>query len=242
MNNEDLQQLKALALAFMSGDDSAKGGKYKIGPIAILALIEHIESLVAPAVANAAPADETEAFEAWALTEAGNWDDAPDVFDRIPSGAYLQGQLQNERNAFAAGAAYAHDVNHRAAIAATTQEIRAVASSPEIPDSSTLTDKRIGEIFDELGGVSGFCKNFGYLQFARAIEEASGPNVVLVEALQRVSAWELPATGKEWPSGGAVSYTAEYGSEGARDYIIGVAADALAAAGATQPKEDHGAT
>ena len=69
------------------------------------------------------------------------------------------------------------------------------------------------------------------ISFARAIEAASGPNAALVEALKKIALWELPATGKFWPTGGAVSYEAEYGSNGARDYIRQVAFQALAAVG-----------
>jgi len=49
------------------------------------------------------------------------------------------------------------------------------------------------------------------------------------KALQTIARWDLPATGKTWPSGGAVSYEAEYGSNGARDYMRQVALNALAA-------------
>ncbi len=52
----------------------------------------------------------------------------------------------------------------------------------------------------------------------------------LRDALQRIAAWELPATGQFWPSGNPVGYEAEYGSNGARDYIRGIARAALAAA------------
>lgn len=58
MNNEDLQQLKALAEKIKSGNYSInEGGKFidVSGPDSILALIERIESIAAPAVANAAP-------------------------------------------------------------------------------------------------------------------------------------------------------------------------------------------
>jgi len=54
-------------------------------------------------------------------------------------------------------------------------------------------------------------------------------NKRLKTALERIAKWfgEFPETGQEWPSGGAVSYGALYGSHGERDYMRKVAADAL---------------
>lgn len=43
------------------------------------------------------------------------------------------------------------------------------------------------------------------------------------QSLQDIADWKLPETGHSWPSGGKVSYEAEYGSNGVRDYIRGVA-------------------
>jgi len=48
-------------------------------------------------------------------------------------------------------------------------------------------------------------------------------------ALERIARWhgEFPDTGKTWPTGGAVSYAAECGSNGERDYMRQIALDAL---------------
>lgn len=63
------------------------------------------------------------------------------------------------------------------------------------------------------------------------LNEPSAIQAQLVAALKSIALWELPQTGKEWPTGGKVSYEAEHGSHGARAYIRQVAFDALAAAG-----------
>ncbi len=55
---------------------------------------------------------------------------------------------------------------------------------------------------------------------ARTIERARA-------ALEVIRDWKLPPTGKAWPSGNPTSYEAEYGSNGARDYMRKVAAQAL---------------
>jgi hypothetical protein len=47
------------------------------------------------------------------------------------------------------------------------------------------------------------------------------------EALRKIADWELPSTGETWPSGGPVSYEANFGSNGVRDYIRSVARAAL---------------
>lgn len=61
-----------------------------------------------------------------------------------------------------------------------------------------------------------------------AMEEyANEQKKPLIEALQKIGNWELPDTGRFWPSGGKVSYEAEYGSNGVRDYFRKLAIDAL---------------
>lgn len=68
---------------------------------------------------------------------------------------------------------------------------------------------------------------------AQAALSASGADK-LAEALERVVAWDMPATGKFWPnedgtdSDRPMSYGAAYGSNGERDYIRNVARAALA--------------
>lgn len=58
----------------------------------------------------------------------------------------------------------------------------------------------------------------------------AGEAAQLRNALERIERWELPETGETWPSGGALSYEAAHGSNGVRDYIRGIARQALAAA------------
>jgi len=62
-----------------------------------------------------------------------------------------------------------------------------------------------------------------------AAPAAPAADAGLVEALKTIAQWRLPETGQFWPSGGPVSYEAQHGSNGARDYMRGVAQAALAA-------------
>ena len=51
-------------------------------------------------------------------------------------------------------------------------------------------------------------------------------------ALEKIANWkDFPATGKAWPSGNPISYGAENGFVGERDYMRGVAMQAIAAGG-----------
>ena len=50
----------------------------------------------------------------------------------------------------------------------------------------------------------------------------------LRELIGIIADWEFPETGKTWPSGNPVSYEANFGSLGVRDYIRGIATKALA--------------
>ena len=61
---------------------------------------------------------------------------------------------------------------------------------------------------------------------ARA-EAAEGECARLLTALGTVADWDLPETGETWPSGGPVSFEAQYGSNGARDYMRAVARKAI---------------
>ena len=64
---------------------------------------------------------------------------------------------------------------------------------------------------------------------ARA-EAAEAECARLLTALGTVADWDLPETGETWPSGGPVSFEAQYGSNGARDYMRAVARKAIDAA------------
>ncbi len=50
----------------------------------------------------------------------------------------------------------------------------------------------------------------------------------LREALEKIERWEMPVTGEFYPSGNPVSYEAQQGSIGAREYIRALARAALA--------------
>lgn len=49
----------------------------------------------------------------------------------------------------------------------------------------------------------------------------------LKTALKIIAEWKLPKTGSTWPDGSEMSYETEYGSNGVRDYIRNLAAEAL---------------
>jgi hypothetical protein len=75
---------------------------------------------------------------------------------------------------------------------------------------------------------------------SRAADAPSEPSEsVMRAALERIARWhgEFPDTGKTWPTGGAVSYAAEYGSNGERDYMRQIAVDALKSRAADAPSE-----
>jgi len=61
------------------------------------------------------------------------------------------------------------------------------------------------------------------------IAEISIENRRYKAALERISKWfdEFPPTGRTWDDGTAMSYSAAFGSNGERDYMRQVAADAL---------------
>ena len=67
------------------------------------------------------------------------------------------------------------------------------------------------------------------------LEAAEAECARLLTALRTVADWDLPETGETWPSGGPVSFEAQYGSNGARDYMRAVARKAIDAA---RTKED----
>ena len=46
-------------------------------------------------------------------------------------------------------------------------------------------------------------------------------------ALDRIAAWEMPRTGKYWPSGNEMRYGYLYGSRGEQDVIQNIAIEAL---------------
>ena len=59
-------------------------------------------------------------------------------------------------------------------------------------------------------------------------EEEKNEIQKLRDALQIIADWnQFPDTGEKWPSGNPVSYGANYGSNGERDYMRGIAKKAL---------------
>ncbi len=71
------------------------------------------------------------------------------------------------------------------------------------------------------------------------IAELSIENRRYKAALERISKWfdEFPPTGRTWDDGTAMSYSAAFGSNGERDYMRQVAADALSPNDKGQPCE-----
>lgn len=61
------------------------------------------------------------------------------------------------------------------------------------------------------------------------IAELSMENRRYKKALVRIQKWfdEFPATGRAWPDGAPMSYSAAFGSNGERDYMRQVAENAL---------------
>lgn len=102
----------------------------------------------------------------------------------------------------------------------------ALAAQPEAADSRWTTECfQCGQAIrpDRLTGTTCACSK------PEAAVALAGEGV-LREALQDIADWKLPETGEFWPSGSPVSYEAQYGSNGVRDYIRGVARAALSAA------------
>lgn len=63
-------------------------------------------------------------------------------------------------------------------------------------------------------------------------QDAEARVAALEGALEKIANWkDFPATGKTWPSGNPISYGAENGFVGERDYMRGVAMQAIAAGG-----------
>lgn len=54
------------------------------------------------------------------------------------------------------------------------------------PPKEALTDAQIRDIWCGLGGQERWLKDFGFIQFAHAIEAATAPNAKLVEALREL--------------------------------------------------------
>ena len=72
-------------------------------------------------------------------------------------------------------------------------------------------------------------------RYASQVEELKVENERLRVALQKIANWELPPSGKYWDllETDPMSYEAAYGSNGVRDYIKSIAANAL------KPKEEQ---
>jgi hypothetical protein len=49
----------------------------------------------------------------------------------------------------------------------------------------------------------------------------------LYEALQQIENWKFPKSGKRWPNGKEMSYSAAFGSNGERDFMREIARKAL---------------
>ena len=67
-------------------------------------------------------------------------------------------------------------------------------------------------------------------QAERDREAAEAECARLLTALGTVADWNLPETGETWPSGYPISFEAQYGSNGVRDYMRAVARKAIDAA------------
>lgn len=73
-----------------------------------------------------------------------------------------------------------------------------------------------------------------------SLTAAQEENERLRTALEKIERWfgEFPPTGDYWPSGGEMSYAACYGSNGERDFMRGVARDALSTPSKGKDKTD----
>jgi hypothetical protein len=56
-------------------------------------------------------------------------------------------------------------------------------------------------------------------------------------ALEKIANWELPVCNETYPDGSPISFTANYGSQGAKAHIRKIAAEALAKVGAGKTGE-----
>lgn len=78
-----------------------------------------------------------------------------------------QSAYYNSSSMFSGG----KDLSDKSLIIRTQKGEPVIEAGPLAP----ITDERIGQIFDSLGGVEAFLGTFGYLQFARAVlENANG--------------------------------------------------------------------
>jgi hypothetical protein len=76
----------------------------------------------------------------------------------------------------------------------------------------------------------------GFADHARLLEAETSRLAAALEtqriALDKIARWfgEFPSTGDKWDDGTAVSYGAKFGSNGERDYMRGIALNALSTA------------
>ena len=103
--------------------------------------------------------------------------------------------------------------------------------------------ERFSEIEDEVArGKHNAMSCFTAMRTAALYTPQPGPDVRgLVEALEQIARWDgFPPTGKFWEgSGEPMSYSACYGSNGERDHMRNVAAEALAAHRQAQQGGSH---
>ena len=87
-------------------------------------------------------------------------------------------------------------------------------------------EARIAELEQQLAES----RDFAISEAAKIRAAYEHQQAVLVDALSKIEKWfgEFPPTGKIWPDGEPVSYATEYGSNGERDFMRGVAREALA--------------
>lgn len=118
--------------------------------------------VAAPSAASAAPADERAKFEAWAKSEdGGHWEWDDELFE-IEGGQYKHVGVRNDWKAW------------QAAIAASS-------AKPALTDDEIIALYLEFDTWPERKAVGEIL-----LKFARSIAAASGPNVGLVEALNKI--------------------------------------------------------
>lgn len=74
--------------------------------------------------------------------------------------------------------------DHHVSLASVARYVNELESAIVQAPKAALTDAQIRDIWCSLGGQDRWLKDFGFIQFARAIEAASGPSPKLVEALR----------------------------------------------------------
>jgi len=92
---------------------------------------------------------------------------------------------------------------------------------------------RASELADNLEVVhkNTWCNNVE-MDAAAELRRLDRVNAELVEALEKIERWfgEFPSTGEFWKDGTEISYAAQYGSNGERDFMRSIARAALTSA------------